>query len=116
MHELSLCRHLIQLVEKQLEDVPVSRVVEKVMLRCGSLAVVDVSAMSFWFPVVTESTRLKGARLEIVEDKAMARCGNCDLEFTIKSLIETCPFCQNQNLEITKGRELTLTGIELKGE
>jgi len=69
--------------------------------------------MRVCFEAVTRDTDLAGARLELEEVPACARCQQCHHEFPVTENWFECPRCKSIEAEILSGQELDLTGIEL---
>ena len=88
--------------------------VERVVLRVGTLAGVDVDSLHFAFEVVARGTAADGAMLEIETVPAAVYCQTCRAEFPGGAgFIFTCPGCGDLCGEIRRGRELELSRIEM---
>jgi hydrogenase nickel incorporation protein HypA/HybF len=115
VHELSLAQSIVEIVQNTARENGGGRVVT-VGLRVGDLSGVVVDSLSFCFSAITSGTPLEGARLHIDRVPVRARCRDCAAESNIEDLTFLCPACGNGNLEITSGRELQVSHIEVEEE
>ncbi|UCD81911.1 MAG: hydrogenase maturation nickel metallochaperone HypA, partial [Desulfobacterales bacterium] len=90
--------------------------VEKVNLKIGKLAAVVPDSLRFCFEVAVKDTPLDGAKLAIEELPVVARCKDCDMQWTINSPAFICENCSSGALEIISGRELDIESIEITEE
>ena len=86
MHELSITRNIVAIVEEAAKG----RRVRRVTLEVGELSGVVSEAIAFCFDVVTAGTALEGASLEIRKIEGRARCESCGAEFATATLFATC--------------------------
>jgi hydrogenase nickel incorporation protein HypA/HybF len=113
MHEVGIMESALALVAEQVCERRASRV-ERVVLRIGALAGVELDALRFAFDVVSRGTVAAGATLDIEAVPAASYCPACCREFEIASgFIFVCPFCRELCGEVRRGRELELSRIEL---
>lgn len=112
VHEFSLCRRIINIVENAVARTP-EQVVHKVVLCIGELAGVDIASLKFWFPVAARNSRLQEAALEILHEKAEALCTNCHCQYVLVRYDACCPNCQSFEKEILSGQEMQVKNIEV---
>ena len=60
--------------------------------------------------------RLAGAKLAIEEMPVVAKCKDCNAQWTIDEPVFICKTCQSGSLEILSGRELDIESIEVVEE
>jgi len=110
MHELSIAREIIRIVEKVAarEKIPS---VKAVGLRLGALAGVDPEALSFSYQAATRDTALDGSNLEIEWLTVRGRCEHCRIDFEIEENSYACPSCVSRDLKIIQGEELEVTHL-----
>ena len=113
MHEFSLCRSVIKIVEKQVEFNSETHRISKVILSVGVLAGVDVESMAFWFPVAAKSSILKNTKLKIETDEAKALCSHCHNIYSLTQLYQSCVHCQSYDKKILSGQQMNVKNIEL---
>ncbi len=87
--------------------------VEQVNLRIGKLSSVVPESLRFCFEIITRDTALSGAKLEIEEIPVVARCKDCQTQWTITGPAFKCEKCQSGSLEILSGQELEIVSLEI---
>lgn len=113
MHEVGIIESAMTLVERHAAEHHAQRV-ERVVLRVGALAGVEIESLRFAFEAVVPNTIAAGAVLDIEEVPAGIYCAACQTEFTATgSYIFTCPHCGALAAEVRHGRELELSRIEM---
>lgn len=87
--------------------------VNRIVLRVGRLAGVDLEALRFAFDALAPGTVAADAVLEIESVPARAHCAACNRDFTAGSgFIMACPRCRAFSGDIRTGRELDITRLE----
>jgi len=114
MHELGIMESALAAVKRH-ADGNNARQVNRIVLRIGALAGVEIESLRFAFDVVSRGTIAEGADFEIEEVPVEVYCHGCHVEFAVESggFIFTCPNCGDLCGEIRRGRELELSRIEL---
>ncbi len=113
MHEFSLCQSIIKMAEEVCSQTQ-SQTVNKVFLRIGTQAGVDMESLRFWFPVACKGTLLAHAALFIDSVDAMACCCECKQKFLLQVRYMPCPTCGSFNRDITCGQEMLIEKIEVE--
>ena len=108
MHELALIQSVVEMVTEHAQG----RCVRRVKLEIGKLTCVTPDAMRFCFDVVAAGTPLEGARLEIIEIEALARCGVCGETFVQETLWASAAAGQHENKRMS-GDELRVKEYEV---
>ena len=111
MHELSIAQGIVTLVDEAARG----RRIACVNIEIGVMSGIAPDAVAFSFDLVTEGTRAEGARLNIIEIPATARCEDCGLEFPIADLLTACS-CGSFRRTLLRGDELNVRSIELEPE
>jgi hydrogenase nickel incorporation protein HypA/HybF len=111
MHELALVESVIEMVAGHAQ----SRRVRRVKLEIGKFTCVTPDAIRFCFDVAAAETPLEGARLEIVEIEAQARCRACGMTFVQETLWASCP-CGARDCERISGEELRVKEYEVDAD
>jgi hydrogenase nickel incorporation protein HypA/HybF len=109
MHELSITRNIVAIVDEAANGARVRRVT----LEIGQLSGVMSDAIGFCFELVAQGTALEGAVLDIVEIGGRARCIACNAEFETPTLLTPCP-CGSRRLDRVRGEELNIKSMELE--
>ena len=113
MHELSLAETLVEEVEKVVIRENAAYAV-RVAITIGALSGVERGPFEFCWPLVTEGSRARGARLEIREAPAVARCRSCGAESEIEMPQMSCGRCRSSDVELTGGTEFKIDEIEVE--
>jgi hydrogenase nickel incorporation protein HypA/HybF len=106
MHELSIARSIVGIVDEAAKG----RRVRRVVLEIGQLSGVVPEAISFCFEAVAEGTAAQGAVLDIRQIEGRARCMECSTEFATPSLLAACA-CGCRRLSRLSGEELNVKSI-----
>ncbi|MEA3417083.1 MAG: hydrogenase maturation nickel metallochaperone HypA [Thermodesulfobacteriota bacterium] len=114
MHEMVIAKQIIEIATSSIPDSMKNRSVERVNLKVGKLSSVVPDSLIFCFEILSIDTRLAGAELNIEVVPVLARCRECETEWTINEPIFTCKKCKSGLIEIISGRELNITSIELE--
>ena len=116
MHEMGIALQIVEIATASIPPNAGNVQVEKINLRIGKLAAVVPDSLRFCFDVAIQDTPLAGARLVIEELPVVARCNDCNNQWTINSPAFTCENCDSGSLEIISGRELDIESIEIIDE
>jgi hydrogenase nickel incorporation protein HypA/HybF len=113
MHEMGIALQIIEIATESIPpDLKTVRVA-RVNLKVGKLSAVVPESLRFCFEVASRETALEGAELRIEEIPVVARCRDCQAEWTISEPAFACETCESGNLEILSGRELDIESIEI---
>jgi hydrogenase nickel incorporation protein HypA/HybF len=113
MHELSIAMSIIETATEQAEKLGDARVLA-VHLKLGPLAGVVKEALLGSYELATENSPLAGSKLVIVETALRAYCPKCETERAVVSITEICcQVCGTPTPQITSGRELEVTAMEI---
>lgn len=113
MHELSLCRNILELLEQQAQKDGFTKV-HLIELELGDLAAIEEEALRFGFEVAKQGTIVENAELRISHLSGQARCDHCGASVNIQSYLESCPACGSYGLEIVGGNQLMIKNIEVE--
>jgi len=109
MHELSITRSVVAIVQEH----AAGRTVTRVRLEIGALSAVMPDAVRFCFGICAADTPLAGAALEIVEIPGVGTCNDCGAEMSLTARVGRCPDCGSANLRLTGGQELNIKEMEV---
>lgn len=112
MHELSLCRSLLDIINEHIAGKPV-KCVYKVTLEVGQLAAVDESALRFGFEMTTKGTLAESAILDIITVEGQAICNTCHQCVKLENYYDACQNCGQFSLTVTQGEELRIQSMEV---
>ena len=112
MHELTLCRNMVDIIEQEAILQSFQRV-ETVRMEIGVLSCVEPEALHFCFDTVSRGTVAEGARLEIVMMPAQARCRDCGAEHTVDQWGTACHACGGYRLDLCGGDRMRIKDMEV---
>lgn len=113
MHELSLCKSVLEIVLRNSEKKGFSKI-KKIQLEVGKLIAIDQMAMCFSFEVLSKNTHAENAILDFVYIDAQAFCESCQLETTIKKYDDPCAHCKKHGITIQSGEILRVKSMEVE--
>lgn len=108
MHELAITESIVASVSEHVAGAKVARLVLEIGKRSG----VVPDSVRFCFDVCALGTTLEGARLDVIETPARARCRDCHSEFELDDIIALCD-CGSANLVFLSGDELRIIEVEV---
>jgi hydrogenase nickel incorporation protein HypA/HybF len=114
MHEYSIVQALLQQCEQHAEANNVEKVT-KVVVKIGVLSGVEPHLLQTAFDTFKEETPVcANAILEIIHQKVMIHCHECQQEFTLEKHEYACPSCSSTHVKIIDGEELLLMQLEME--
>ncbi|WP_090252771.1 hydrogenase maturation nickel metallochaperone HypA [Ectothiorhodospira marina] len=114
MHEMSLAREVLHILENQARLQKFSRV-HAVTVTIGPLAAVDGPALHFAFEAVTQGTLAEGAELHMEHPAARGCCRHCGHCFTMDSWLTPCPHCGGP-AQAEGGQEMQVKDLQVSDE
>jgi hydrogenase nickel incorporation protein HypA/HybF len=113
MHELSIALSLLDLVDE--EAARRNSVVSAVHVKLGALSGVVKEALSAAYDLAREGTDLANCELVIEAMPTIVRCKLCGADSRPESIYNICCLhCGTANVEITGGRELEVSALEIE--
>ncbi|MBS1979098.1 MAG: hydrogenase maturation nickel metallochaperone HypA [Bacteroidetes bacterium] len=110
MHELSIVMNIIDIATEQVQQAH-ARKVDSIELEIGTMAGVEMDALDFSWSAAVRNTVLSDAERVVDRVPAIARCGNCGLEFRVSEPFMPCPACDNVLVEYLQGKELRVKSL-----
>jgi hydrogenase nickel incorporation protein HypA/HybF len=117
MHELTLATSVVEYIQRVAGEHGLARICE-VHLEVGDMTHIDPWQLRYSLSMVSKGTIVEGAKIRIRRRRVALKCRSCGRVSGLK-LVESiadfdlrCPRCKSQDVEIDKGRELTLTRIK----
>lgn len=115
MHELGICRSLIDLALAAMDERRIARPAAAVTVEVGRFTSVVPDSLRFYFDVLRAGTLLERAELEITSVPLRTRCRTCSVESEPELPSLLCPACDGV-VEIVSGRELRLVSVDVPEE
>ena len=114
MHELGIASSILETVEKEAAKRPGLHF-ERVGLRIGELAGVDIDSLTFGWEAITKETKWESLQLEIERVPRKNRCDKCGCVFEVHDYTElNCPRCNTFPTFNISGDELEIAYIEVE--
>lgn len=107
MHELSIATSILKTVEKEVKENSGEKVTA-IYLEIGKLSGVEIQSLYFIWEVCVNGTVLQEAKLTISEPDGRAQCAECDTEFKLEKIYDSCPKCHSPFKSIISGKELKI--------
>ncbi|MBZ0203735.1 MAG: hydrogenase maturation nickel metallochaperone HypA [Ignavibacteria bacterium] len=113
MHELSVARNIIEIVEQNVPKGELS-CVREVMLKVGEFSGVVADSLKFSYEIITADTELQNSELKIEAVPFRLRCNSCGGITTNSCGLRECADCLKTDTEVLSGEELKITEIILE--
>lgn len=111
MHELKLAENIVAILEKEVASPEVGDV-KTVYLEVGKLKYIIPEIIESSFKHIPKSSKLKDAKLEILEVPAKIKCSSCSSERVVDDGDYFCKECSSGDTEVVAGKEFLVKGIE----
>lgn len=117
MHEASIASELLNIAINECSKHGYTKI-QSIKVLIGRATGVMSDALLFAFDVLKENTPAEEAKLIIEETPVKGICIDCGKEFESNEpyMAVLCPFCGSFSLQITSGKELNITEMEVSNE
>lgn len=112
MHELSIALGIVKIAEDETSKAKAKRVT-KIELEIGTLAGVELESLNFVWKSAIKDSVLEFAKRDIAVIKGRGKCIDCDTEFEMEYIYDTCPKCNSNFKGILQGKELRVKALEV---
>lgn len=116
MHEMGIAMQVAEIATASIPDDMKDAQVERVNLKVGRLAAVVPESLRFCFEIITKETPLSGVKLNIEVVPVVARCKECNTEWTVTGPAFICEKCNSGSIELLSGQELDIISVEIADE
>ena len=93
MHEMGIALQIVDIATASIPADAGPVKVAKINLKIGRLAAVVADSLRFCFDIAVKDTPLEGAELAIEELPVVAKCNDCQTQWTIESPAFKCENC-----------------------
>ena len=107
MHELSIATSILKTAENEVEKIKGKNVTE-IFLEIGEISGVEIPSLEFVWEQCMKDSVLDGAKVHITEPEGFARCAECNHEFKISKIYDSCERCGSPFKEIITGQEMKI--------
>lgn len=110
MHELPIAIEIVRQAVEVARQHGAERI-EEVEVQVGVLRLIQEDALRMSFEAAGEGTPAEGARLVMVEEKAVAVCNACGCLFLPEMDNYICPRCGEADARVVSGNDVILKSI-----
>ena len=114
MHEMGIAMEIVDIAKASIPEDMQGAQIRRVNLQVGKLSAIVADSLRFCFDLVVKDTPLEGAELAIEEVPVVARCKDCQAQWTVTEPVFTCTACRSGAIDILSGRELDIKSIEIE--
>ena len=114
MHEMGIAMEIVDIAKASIPEDMQGAQIRRVNLQVGKLSAIVADSLRFCFDLVVKDTPLEGAELAIEEVPVVARCKDCQAQWTVTEPVFTCNACRSGAIDILSGRELDIKSIEIE--
>jgi hydrogenase nickel incorporation protein HypA/HybF len=114
MHEMGIAMEIVDIAKASIPEDMQGAKIRRVNLKVGKLSAIVPESLRFCFELAVKDTPLEDAELVIEELPVVARCKDCQTQWTVTKPVFTCKACQSGSIDILSGRELDITSIEIE--
>lgn len=111
MHETAVVAGLMRILTERAAAEGIDRI-DVVRLALGRLRGLDARQIRGAFEIFSEGTLADGARLDIEDIVAEAKCRSCGRVFALPDWRFECPDCGSNDADVTRGRELHVVSFD----
>lgn len=113
MHELSVARNIIEIIEQNVPDGELS-FVREVRLKIGDFSGIVSDSLKFSYEIITSDTELQNSELKIEPIPFRLKCNGCGSVTTNTYGLRECADCLTTDTEVLSGEELNIAEIVLE--
>jgi len=113
MHELTLAKGIIDIVNSEAEKSGFERVLE-IRLKIGEFSGIVPDCLREFFPIAAAGTPAEKAALSIESVAAAFRCLDCGYEGAVDRKAACCPACGSTAIRMTAGREFYVESLKVE--
>jgi len=115
MHEAGIAKGILEIAETQCQESEGSKV-QSVTIRLGRAAGLMPDSLRLAFDSLKEGTMANDAILKIEQVAVGGSCRTCGKDFEVAETRQVflCPLCGADAIELTRGREMEVTEMEIE--
>jgi len=107
MHELSIVTSIIKTAEYEVESNGGGKIAE-IILEIGKLSGVEIQSLHFIWELCAKDSVLDHSKVTILEPEGKASCAECETEYQLEKVYDSCPKCNSPFKSIISGKELKI--------
>lgn len=113
MHEMSIAGNILELIDHEMAQHPAARLLA-FDVEVGELSCCQDESLRFCLEAALGESEWQGVEVRITAEPVGAVCGECSTAFAPKEYEFVCPACGATNVQVTGGREVQLTSLEIE--
>jgi len=80
----------------------------EIYLEIGKLSGVEIQSLHFVWELSANGTVLQDSKVIITEPEGKAKCAECETEYLVEKIYDSCPKCNSPFKSIISGKELKI--------
>ncbi len=112
MHEMSIALEIVNIAEEEAKKADVKSF-SAIDLEIGTLAGIEFDSLNFVWEAAVKDSVLEKAEKRIVKINALAKCVDCEHEYPVIYIHDSCPKCGSFLKTILHGKELRVKSLEI---
>lgn len=113
MHEMSLCRALLDVVRHSPAYTSCTKI-KTICIQAGALTAIEMDALRFCFLEASKGTKIEGASLIVEYQQGQIYCHDCRQTAAYPRYFQACLNCGGYKLDIIAGEGLVLKSMEVE--
>jgi hydrogenase nickel incorporation protein HypA/HybF len=114
MHELPITQNILQIALRYGEKSRAKKITD-LYLVIGQLSSIIDESIQFYWPIISDGTIAKDAKLHFKRIPARLECSICRNNFGLSDgSLTTCPSCDSSQINILAGNEFQLESIGIE--
>ncbi len=113
MHEATIAKNIIELIQTEFPELNCKRIYS-VKLRIGELSGIYPESLEYYFQELSKNTILENTKLSFEKAPIKVICAVCSTIFEIINMDYDCPNCKNSQFNIIGGDELEIINMEVE--
>jgi hydrogenase nickel incorporation protein HypA/HybF len=113
MHELAITQSILDISLRHAKDAGAKKITN-INLVIGEFASIVDDSVQFYWELFAEGTIAQDAQLRFERIVGEMTCTNCQYSFHPNDINFSCPNCQSEFVQITKGDEFRVDSIDVE--
>ena len=113
MHELAICKGIIDIINSEQKEKDFKKVLE-IELSVGEYSGIVMECVREFFPIAAAGSAAEHAEIKMNSIEARFNCLDCGYEGPVNRHDACCPECKSWSLKMTRGREFYVEQIKVE--
>lgn len=115
MHEFSIAMSIVEIAETEAKAANSTKI-SSLELDVGTMSGIEFYALDTALEMAVKNTMLENAGIEVNKIQARARCIDCEQEFDMNNITDSCPRCNGLFSDVISGKELKIKSIVVESD